>query len=302
MGVVSVRSAGRQGRRLRKTIPASGRATPFWGLAIGVFALILVVAPSAHAQTVGGLPIPRVSIGVDTAKGPEDVAVSLQILFLLTVLSLAPAILIMMTSFTRIVIVLSFLRHALGSQQTPSNQIIIGLALFMTFFIMSPVFEQVREDAITPYLAGQIQPETREKEVLGKTVTEKVLPFQIAAERAILPIRRFMWNQIGTKNVADVALFMNMSGRARPKAPRDVPTSVLIPAFIISELKIAFQIGFLIFMPFLVVDLVTSSVLMSMGMFQLPPIMISLPFKILLFVMVDGWRLLAESLGKSFIP
>jgi flagellar biosynthesis protein FliP len=183
VGVVFARNSGRQDRRFRKTSPVIGRAAAFWVPAIGVLALLLMAAPCAHAQTAGGLPIPRVSIGVDTAKGPEDVAVTLQILFLLTVLSLAPAILIMMTSFTRIVIVLSFLRHALGSQQTPSNQIIIGLALFMTFFIMSPVFDQVREDAITPYLAGLIEPETREKEVDGKTVMEKVLPFQIAAER-----------------------------------------------------------------------------------------------------------------------
>ncbi len=301
MGVVSVRSDGRRGRSLRKTVSSFSRAVPLWGAAVCVFVLILSAAPGAHAQTVGGLPIPRVSVGVDAAKGPEDVAVTLQILFLLTILSIAPAILIMMTSFTRIVIVLSFLRHALGSQQTPSNQILIGLSLFMTFFIMAPVFERVRDEAINPYLAGEIQLETREKDVDGKTVTEKVPPFQIATERALQPIRRFMWAQIGTKNVGDVALFMNMSGRLRPKAPEDVPTSVLIPAFIISELKIAFQIGFLIFMPFLVVDLVTSSVLMSMGMFQLPPIMISLPFKILLFVMVDGWRLVTESLGRSFV-
>lgn len=296
-----MRSNAGRGRSVGKRYFGCNRTTRYAVVAAVLVVLGLFLGAEAYAQAIGGIPIPKVSIGVDAAKGPEDVAVSLQILFLLTILSLAPAILIMMTSFTRIVIVLSFLRQALGSQQTPSNQILVGLSIFMTFFVMAPVFDQVRGEAVTPYLAGRIQAEVREKEVDGKTVSENVLPFQIAVERAMQPIRKFMWAQIGTKNVADVALFMNMSGLSRPRTPQDVPTSVLIPAFIISELKIAFQIGFLIFMPFLVVDLVTSSVLMSMGMFQLPPIMISMPFKILLFVLVDGWRLIAESLGRSFI-
>jgi len=264
-------------------------------------AAIVFPAPAAEAQVPGNVPLPHISFGLDQAERPEDVAVALQVVALLTILSLAPAILIMMTSFTRIVIVLSFLRRALGTQQTPPNQVIIGLAMFMTFFVMSPVFNEIHQTALRPYLAGEIQPEIREKTVSGEAVREETLPFQIAMERAIVPIRRFMWSQIGTQGAKDVALFMRLGGLARPKDPDDVPTRALIPAFIISELKIAFQIGFIIFMPFLIIDMVTASVLMSMGMLQLPPILISLPFKVLLFVLVDGWNLLARSLGESIL-
>jgi flagellar biosynthetic protein FliP len=280
--------------------PSFSHWEPLLAAAVCVAAL-LVFASRAEAQASGNLPLPRITVGVEQAESPQDVAVALQIIFILTILSLAPAILIMMTSFTRIVIVLSFLRKALGTQQTPPNQVIIGLALFMTFFVMSPVFQEVHEAAIAPYLAGEIQPEIREKTVDGEIVQEEVLPFQIAMERAAIPIRRFMWSQIGTQGASDVALFMRMGGMERPAKPEDVPTRALIPAFIISELKIAFQIGFLIFMPFLIIDMVTASVLMSMGMLQLPPILISLPFKILLFVLVDGWHLLVRSLGESII-
>lgn len=271
-----------------------------WAVLICAAAMAAAV-PRAEAQATGHLPLPRITLGVDQAEGPQDVAVAVQILLVLTVLSLAPAILIMMTSFTRIVIVLSFLRRALGTQQTPPNQVIIGLGLFMTFFVMSPVFHEIHETAVAPYLAGQIQPEIRERTADGETVQEEVFPFQIAMERAAIPIRRFMWSQIGTQGASDVALFMKLGALPRPARPENVPTRALIPAFIISELKIAFQIGFVIFMPFLIIDMVTASVLMSMGMLQLPPILISLPFKILLFVLVDGWHLLVRSLGESIL-
>jgi len=263
--------------------------------------VLLLLAFRAEAQVAGPPLVPKITFGIDQAERPEDVAVALQVVFVLTVLSLAPAILIMMTSFTRIVIVLSFLRRALGTQQTPPNQVLIGLSLFMTFFVMSPVFREMHETAIGPYLAGEIQPEIREKTVEGKAVQEEVPAFQVAMEKALVPIRRFMWSQIGTQGASDVALFMRLGGLPRPAGPEDVPTRALIPAFVISELKIAFQIGFVIFMPFLIIDMVTASVLMSMGMLQLPPILISLPFKILLFVLVDGWNLLVRSLGESIL-
>jgi flagellar biosynthetic protein FliP len=282
--------------------PRSPR-TGWWcllGLLIAA-ALFAVAAPDASAQATSGVPLPRLTVGLDQAEQPQDVAVALQIVLLLTVLSLAPAILIMMTSFTRIVIVLSFLRKALGTQQTPPNQILIGLALFMTFFVMSPVFRDIHEQAVAPYLSGKIQAEVREREVDGEVIEEEVPAFQVAMERAVVPIRRFMWSQIGTQGTSDVALFMKLGGFEKPSSPEDVPTRALIPAFVISELKIAFQIGFVIFMPFLIIDMVTASVLMSMGMIQLPPILISLPFKILLFVLVDGWHLLVRSLGESIL-
>jgi len=224
------------------------------------------------------IPLPKISIGVEEAKNPHEVAVTLQILFLLTILSLAPGILIMMTSFARIVVVLSFLRQALGTHQLPPNQVIIGLSLFLTFFVMSPVWQKINALALQPYLA--------------KEMTEKE-----ALQRASQPLRKFMFSQTRQK---DLALFVEMAKLKRPKNPSDIPTSILIPAFIISELKTAFQIGFLIYIPFLVLDMVVASVLMSMGMLMLPPILISLPFKLMLFVLVDGWNLIVGSLVRSF--
>lgn len=225
-----------------------------------------------------GIPIPRFEIGMGQAAAPQDVAMSLQILILLTILTLAPAILIMLTSFTRIVIVLSFIRNALGSQQVPPNQVLIGLALFLTFFVMAPTLNKVNEQALQPYLKGQITQE-------------------VALERAVRPLREFMFRQTREK---DLALFVKLAKAPRPKNPGDVPTYVLIPAFVISEIKTAFEIGFVIYIPFLVIDMVVASILMSMGMLMLPPVMISLPFKILLFVMVDGWNLVIGSLVRSF--
>ncbi len=224
------------------------------------------------------ITIPKISLGITPAGNPKDVAATIQILLLLTVLSLAPAILLLMTSFTRIVIVLSFLRQALGSQQIPPNQVIIGLALFMTFFVMQPTINEINKKAWQPYMAGSISLDTAVKE-------------------SAKPIRQFMFKQTREK---DLALFVYLSKTSRPKNQDDVPTSVLIPAFVISELKTAFTVGFMLFVPFLIIDMVVASVLMSMGMMMLPPVMISLPFKLLLFILVDGWHLISRALVVSF--
>jgi len=215
---------------------------------------------------------------LEDIKKPQGYVDSLQILFILTVLTLAPSILIMMTSFTRIVIVLSFIRNALGLQQTPPNQIIIGLALFLTFFIMAPIGTQINDNAIQPFLKEEINQE-------------------VAFKRTMEPIREFMFKQTRDK---DLNLFLSMEKMEEVNKLEDIPSHVLIPAFIISELKTAFQIGFIIYIPFLVIDMVVSSTLMAMGMMMLPPVIISLPFKILLFILVDGWNLIAKSLVLGF--
>ena len=243
--------------------------------ALLVVAASLIVVASAGAEP---LALPTVSVGMGKVSKPADVAVVLQIFFMMTVLSLAPSLLMMTTSFTRIVVVLSFLRSALGTQQAPSNQIIVGLSLFLTFFIMAPVWQQVNTQALQPYKAQTISQEE-------------------AIKRAVAPVRKFMFSQVREK---DLALFISLSKLPRPRNPDDIPTMTLIPAYMVSELKTAFQIGFLVFIPFLVLDMVVASVLMSMGMMMLPPVMISLPFKILLFVLVDGWGLVIGSLVKSF--
>jgi len=219
-----------------------------------------------------------VQIGFEEAESPQQISTLLQIIFLLTVLSLAPAILVMMTSFTRLAIVLAMVRQALGTQNMPPTQVIISLALLLTFFLMSPIYDQINREALQPYLAEEIS----QKEAL---------------DRAVKPIRAFMLKQTRKK---DIALFMDISGNDRPKDYDDVPTIVLVSAFSISELKTAFQIGFVIYIPFLIIDMVTASVLLSMGMMMLPPFMISLPFKLMLFVLVDGWNLLVGSMIKSF--
>ena len=244
---------------------------------IPLIALCVILLTASLAAAAEPLALPSVSIGVGKATKPGDVSVVLQIFFLMTVLSLAPGLLMMTTSFTRIAVVLSFLRHAIGTQQAPPNQIIIALSLFLTFFVMAPVWQQVNTQAIQPYRAAQI---TQDE----------------ALKRAVAPMRKFMLSQTREK---DLALFLNLSKLPRPRTADDIPTLTLIPAFMISELRTAFQIGFLIFIPFLVVDMVVASVLMSMGMMMLPPVMISLPFKILLFVLVDGWGLVIGSLIKS---
>ncbi len=245
-------------------------------------------APSAPAtraaqaaQPAGGpagTVFPSLNIGVGTSQRPEDLSITLQILFLMTILALAPSILIMMTCFTRIVVVFHFLRQALGTQGMPPNQLLIGLALFLTFYIMNPVWKEINDNALQPYLRHDI--------------TQAV-----AFDRGLSPIRAFMLRQVREK---DLSLFVFMAKMEKPATARDIPTLVLVPAFIISELRIAFQIGFLLYLPFIMIDMIVSSVLLSMGMLMLPPIVISLPFKVLLFVMVDGWYLLVSSLMRSF--
>ena len=240
--------------------------------------LIAVIVGTVAIAAAAPVPLPSLNIGVGTATKPAEVATTIQIFLLLTVLSLAPSLLIMTTSFTRIVVVLSFLRTALGTQQAPSNQIILALSLFLTFFIMTPVWQQVNRDAYQPFKAGTLSQEQ-------------------AFEKAVQPVRKFMLSQTREK---DLGLFVSLSKQARPKNADDIPTLTIVPAFMISELRTAFQIGFLIYIPFIVVVMVVASVLMSMGMMMLPPVMISLPFKILLFVLVDGWGLVISSLVKSF--
>jgi flagellar biosynthetic protein FliP len=245
-------------------------------VAIAAFVVLLMMSSVASASPL--IPVPNINIGVEAATQPKDVALSLQILFTMTVLTLAPSILIMMTSFTRIIVVLSFLRSALATQQMPPNQVLVGLALFLTFFTMSPYLDQANKNGLQPYIAGTINQETAMKE-------------------ALKPMREFMFKQTREN---DLALFVNLSEGPRPNSPEDVPTTTLIPSFIISELKTAFQIGFLIYIPFIVVDMVVASTLMSMGMMMVPPVMISLPFKLLLFILVDGWHLIILSLISSF--
>lgn len=241
-------------------------------ISIMVFALLLI-APEAQGQV-----LPKISVGVDRASQPSDVAVTLEIILLLTILSVAPAIFIMVTSFTRVVVVFSFLRHALGTQQAPPAQVMVGLAVFITIFVMAPVWNDVNVNALQPYLDNKIS----QKEAIDNTLR---------------PVREFMLKQTREK---DLALFVNMAGLEKPENENDIPTHVLIPAFIINELRIAFQVGFLLYIPFLMLDLIIASVLMSMGMMMLPPVMISLPFKLLLFVLVDGWHLIVESIILGF--
>ncbi len=243
-----------------------------WGLLI--LPLVLLISSNAWAQ----VTLPTVNLGFKTTDKPDEVVNAVKLILMLTVLTLAPAILIMMTGFTRIIIVMSFLRQAMGVQQMPPNQLLVGLSLFLTFFVMQPAFKEMNTNGIQPYIAGTISQDA-------------------AIERTLAPLRTFMFHQ--TRD-ADLALFIKLSKIDSPKTRADVPTMVLVPAFVVSELKTAFQIGFIIFLPFLVIDIVASSVLMAMGMMMLPPIVISLPFKIMLFVLVDGWGLLIGSMVKSF--
>ncbi len=245
-------------------------------LPVGLLLTIFLGGASvAHAQ---GVTLPNISMGFKSTQNPTEVVNTIKIIMILTVLTLAPAILIMMTSFTRLIIVLSFLRQAIGTQQMPPNQLLIGLSLFLSLFIMSPAISEINEKALKPYLDGKVGQEA-------------------AFDNAMAPLRKFMFNQ--TRD-ADLALFTKLARVEQPKTRADVPSAVLIPAFIISELKTAFQIGFIIYLPFLVIDLVVASVLMAMGMMMLPPVVVSLPFKIMLFVLVDGWGLIIGSLVKSF--
>jgi len=241
---------------------------------IALLAILLSACSSDSAWSA-----PGVTLSVDPGGDAEQVSSGVQILVLLTVLSLAPSILVLATSFTRIVIVLSMVRSAIGSPTIPPNQVVIGLALVLTFFIMAPVYATIDQQAIQPFLEGEIGQE-------------------VAFEQAAQPIRQFMFAQTREK---DLLLFVELNGQARPETLEDIPTSVLLPAFVISELRTAFIMGFVIYIPFLIIDMVVASILLSMGMMMLPPSLVSLPFKILLFVMVDGWYLLIRSLSLSFI-
>jgi flagellar biosynthetic protein FliP len=250
------------------------------GLAL---AFVVLATVAAYAQTIPGpsapaIPIPRINVGVTPATKPSDVAFSLQILLLLTVLTLAPTLLVLTTAFTRIIVVLSFVRTALGTQTNPPNQVMVGLAMFLTFFVMAPVIKDVNTNALQPYLQQKISQ-------------------SVALERAQAPVRAFMFKQTREK---DIAVFYSMTKEPRPAKQADVPTYILIPAFTISELKTAFEIGFAIYIPFIVIDMVVASVLLSMGMMMIPPVLISLPFKILIFLLVDGWNLTVSALFASF--
>ena len=240
--------------------------------------VVLCLPGQVFAQGQASGPLPKVTIGVDQVSEPGELVPTLQIILLLTVLSLAPSILIMMTSFTRIVVVFYFLRQSLATQSVPSNQILVGLALFITFFIMKPVFDDVNQNALRPYL--------------DKTISQEA-----AFEAGARPLRAFMMRQTREK---DLQLFVDLQQIDSLTTVDDVTMTTLIPAFIISELRTAFQIGFLLYLPMLLIDLVVGSILLSMGMMMLPPVMISMPFKILLFVLVDGWYLIVESLVRGF--
>jgi flagellar biosynthetic protein FliP len=253
------------------------------GLLFGVAAVLAALHPAlaqsaATAPTAPTIALPKLDFGISSSAKPTDVALSLQILLLLTVLTLAPTLLILVTSFTRIVIVLSFVRTALGTQQVPPTQVLVGLALLLTFFVMNPVINDINTHALQPYLANKITPPG-------------------ACPPPHTPLRAFMFRQTREK---DLALFYTLSKEPHPAVQSDVKTYLLVPAFVISELKTAFEIGFAIYIPFIVIDMVVASVLLSMGMMMIPPVTISLPFKILVFLLVDGWNLTVNALFMSF--
>jgi flagellar biosynthetic protein FliP len=235
--------------------------------------MVVLITPDVLAQS--GLP----ALTVETTEGGgQAYSLSLQVLALMTVITVLPGLLLTMTSFTRIIIVLAILRQALGTAQTPSNQILLGLALFLTFFVMTPVLTEVYNESVQPYLSEEIDAQT-------------------SINKAINPVKQFM---IAQTRETDISLFADLSGTEMIESPKDISMSILLPAFVTSELKTAFQIGFILFIPFLIIDLVVASVLMSMGMMMLSPLIISLPFKLMLFVLVDGWSLVLGMLASSF--
>jgi flagellar biosynthetic protein FliP len=244
-----------------------------------VLGVLMLLAVPALAQQALPAPLPRVSVGLEAARSPQDLSLTLQLLLLLTVLTLAPSILVMMTCFTRIVVVFFFLKQALGTPAQPPSQLLTGLALFLTFFVMQPVLNEANEKGLQPYLRQEISQ-------------------QQALENMLRPFREFMLKRTRQE---DLALFIRLAGHERPKTPAEVSTWALIPAFAMSELRVAFQIGFLLFLPFLVIDMIVASVLLSLGIFLLPPQLVSLPIKILLFVLVDGWHLLIGSLLEGIL-
>ncbi len=239
---------------------------------------LLLPALTLLPGAVAAAGLPTLSIGVQEAATPAEVSTALQVLLVLTVLSVAPAILLMTTAFTRIIIVLSFVRQAMGTQNTPPNQVLLGLALFLTLFVMAPTLNALNDRAVQPYMAERITQ-------------------QQALEQSVAVMRDFMFSQV---QESELQLFIEITKEEQPENPKEVSTLILVPAFMLSELKRAFQMGFMIYVPFLVIDMLVSSVLMAMGMMMLPPIVISLPFKLLLFVLVDGWQLVVGSLMQSF--
>lgn len=265
--------------RLVASLPPEPRNRHLRWILRGLLVWPLVVTLACMVLPAVGMAAPGISVNLGN-DGSGGVSTTLQLVALMTVLSLAPSIVIMMTAFTRIVIVLGFVRNALGTQQIPPNQVMVGVALFLTMFVMAPTFQKVNDQALTPLMDHRISEET-------------------ALKNAQVPLRDFMFAQMNDDS-SEIALFMDMAGKKKPETRGDVPTTVLIPAFVLSELKKAFEIGFLIFVPFLIIDIVVASTVMSMGMVMLPPVVISLPFKILLFVLVDGWTLVAESLVRGF--
>ena len=240
---------------------------------------LLVIADTAFAQQQNQtIPFPKIGIDLGTSDSPQDVSVTLQILLLMTILSLAPSLLIMTTSYLRLIIAFHFLKSALGTQQMPPGQLLAGIALFITFFIMAPTWNKVNDEALKPMMDGTI------------TLEE-------AYDKGVEPIREFMFRHVRDE---DLELFIGLSNLERPENREELPTYVLVPAFALSELRAGFIIGFFLFIPFVMVDMIIASILMSMGMMMLPPMLISLPFKILLFVLVDGWNLIVGSLVRSF--
>jgi flagellar biosynthetic protein FliP len=246
-----------------------------WG---ALLAFIAVIFLQAHEVLAAEINLPGLRFHFDDPESPRQISGVLQIVFLLTIMSLAPAVLVLMTSFTRIAVVLAFLRQALGTQGTPPNQVIIGLSLFLTLFIMQPVWNRIHQEALVPY---------QKHELSGEEFVK----------RGLQPIKEFMLKQT---RKPDLAFFVSLAQQEKPQNAESLPLTTVIPAFVISELKTAFQIGFLLYLPFIILDMVVSSILLSMGMMMLPPVMISMPFKLMLFVLVDGWSLLVASLVKSF--
>jgi len=248
-------------------------------ISILIFALLLIVETNLFAQqATNTVPFPKINLDVGTAQNGSDVSVTIQILLMMTVLSLAPSIVIMTTSYLRIIIVFHFLKSALGTQQMPPSQLLAGVALFITFFIMAPTWNKVNDEALKPLMDNK-------------------LTMQQAYDKGIEPIRQFMFKNVREE---DLELFISLSNQAKPKNRNEVSTYILIPAFVLSEMRAGFIMGFFLFIPFIMVDMIISSILMSMGMMMMPPMMISLPFKILLFILVDGWNLIVSSLIRSF--
>lgn len=243
---------------------------------LGILVLYIVTSPIAQAA----ISLPTINVGMKNATTPQEFTQGVQVLIMLTILTLAPSIIIMTTAFIRIVIVLSLTRQAIGTASLPPNQVIVGLALILTFFVMSPTLSKINETAYQPYM-------------------KNLITQQQALDNSLVPLRNFMFKQT---HESELALFVKMAKIEKPKTKDDVPTYVLIPSFVLSELKTAFKIGFVVFLPFLVIDLVVASVLVSMGMMFLPPTTIAMPFKLIMFVMVDGWFLITKSLVEGFAP